>query len=257
MLSLHPDLSLPVTRKETFFFDRHFERGPDWYDRQFDPLRRAFPRGEIGPSYFDSPLAMERLAACRHLKVIVGLRNPITRAFSLFRHHRSRGRVPPGFFEAVERMPEILSSGIYARWFPQWEKRIEGSRIFCMIDDDVASDPRSVLGAICGFLGIDTLSLPETAWQRVNRSTEPPFPAVARVASLVATWMRAHGYDHAVETIKRLGGTRIYGRAESRAARMDEDVFAFLLQYHEPDIRFVEGLTGRCLDHWRRPDPDV
>src|SRR2546427_8680745 len=54
LLSGHPDAYLPTRRKEVRFFDRHFDRGVEWYEGFFSPPEgtggyRAI--GEISPHY--------------------------------------------------------------------------------------------------------------------------------------------------------------------------------------------------------------
>ena len=60
----HPEIFLPAT-KQSYFFDRTYERGIDWYWTRFDgagPQHRAV--GEVATGY-SLPHAVPRLA--RHL----------------------------------------------------------------------------------------------------------------------------------------------------------------------------------------------
>lgn len=47
-LSLHPGVSLP-REKETFYFDRYFERGPAWYAAHFDAENPRAMRARSAP----------------------------------------------------------------------------------------------------------------------------------------------------------------------------------------------------------------
>ena len=49
----YQQVALPTTVKETFFFDRQFDRGLDWYYSHFELLGEKPKKvGEIAPSYF-------------------------------------------------------------------------------------------------------------------------------------------------------------------------------------------------------------
>lgn len=72
--------------KELHYFNRHHDKGPDWYAGHFAHLPQDLPLvGEVSPSYLRVS-AMERLAALLgpKTKVIFVLRRPIERAYSRY-----------------------------------------------------------------------------------------------------------------------------------------------------------------------------
>ena len=78
-------------RKELDFFSYHYERGFQWYERQFGPPNGWLAVGEISPSYFHEPAVPARLGEyLPEAKIIVSLRDPVERALS---HHRHAVRV--------------------------------------------------------------------------------------------------------------------------------------------------------------------
>src|SRR5687767_13691009 len=111
----HPCLLVPSSVKETYFFDRHYQRGFDWYWGHFASRHGAI-YGEIAPTYLTSTEAHSRIhghnANCRILAV---LRDPVERAYSLFLHERRKGRVSGSFLEAIRSHPNILEGSRYAR----------------------------------------------------------------------------------------------------------------------------------------------
>ena len=50
-------------RKGLHFFDRHFDRGVDWYKRQFNTGPHDTQYGEATPDYLYDPEARDRMAA--------------------------------------------------------------------------------------------------------------------------------------------------------------------------------------------------
>src|SRR5690554_3991052 len=85
-LSQHPEIVLP-REKETFYFDRYFDRGEAWYAAHFEERLGSALYGEIGASYFSSDAARERIyASSPGALIIVSVREPAERAFSSFIH---------------------------------------------------------------------------------------------------------------------------------------------------------------------------
>ena len=61
-LGLPPQIRM-TDRKELHFFDRHFDRGVDWYKRQFNTGPHDTQFGEATPDYLYDPEARDRMAA--------------------------------------------------------------------------------------------------------------------------------------------------------------------------------------------------
>ena len=108
----HPGIAMAVTRKELHFFDNeeHFRTEPvDYaaYHANFAPRLPGQLRGEATPIYMYWDPAPARMARYNPaLKIIVILRNPITRAYSHWNMQRQRGRETLPFLEALRAEPE-------------------------------------------------------------------------------------------------------------------------------------------------------
>jgi len=253
-LKLHPAVSLPTQVKETMFFDEHFHQGPAWYDAHFDSDERGRLRGEIAPTYFDSPDALERLGGFDPLRVMVVVRNPIERTFSLFRHHRSKGRVPDDYFAAVSSMPRIEQSGRYAEHCPKWESAFGTANCIYLEQQQIQTDPQAVFDRLCGFLSIEPIELPETARDRFGSATRPRSSRVARLGAQASTALRSRGLHGPVEFAKRLGlRSLVFGKPAGEEP-IPPAVWSHLRELHEPDLRFLEDKLGRSLDAWREPE---
>jgi hypothetical protein len=86
-LAAHPDVDQALV-KEIHYFDLWADRGHAWYRRHF-PLRTAQGRitGEASPMYMVHPYAMQRIAFdLPHVKIVVILRDPVSRLVSHYRH---------------------------------------------------------------------------------------------------------------------------------------------------------------------------
>ncbi|MEQ9486504.1 sulfotransferase family protein [Coleofasciculus sp. F4-SAH-05] len=126
-LKSHPDICM-ARGKETWFFDKHYEKGISYYRLHFPLKISSFlnPRlvvGEASPSYIYNPRVPERIYThFPNCKIIILLRDPIERAYSHYKHMRRIGFEDLATFEsAIEKEAErtcgelekIMENGFY------------------------------------------------------------------------------------------------------------------------------------------------
>lgn len=208
-LRAHPQISLPRAVKETFFFDENYRRGFDWFWRQFGTPAAGAVRGEIGPSYFDDSQARQRLREHNpQLRVIVCLRDPVERTYSLYCHHYARGRVKGAFAEAVRAMPRIVESGDYAAHVAAWARDFGAGRVLLLRQEDVRARPAAVLDAVSRFLGLEPVVWPSAA-EAVYERPRPRSLLLSTLAARGARVLRGLGLHRAVALADRLGLRRL------------------------------------------------
>lgn len=89
-LRTRPEVGLPLQQKETFFFDKCFERGLAWYEAQFGTSSEIGV--EVAPSLFHKSQARENLAkTLPNTRVVIVYRDPVDRAISHYFHFRKSG----------------------------------------------------------------------------------------------------------------------------------------------------------------------
>lgn len=173
-LEAHPEAFM-VRQKEVHFFDRHFDRGLDWYRARFSGVRDEPAVGEATPAYMYADGAMARMAeVLPHAKLVTVLRNPVDRAYSHYWHERGLAREDRPFSEAIaaDRAGEggkgYLDRGKY---LPQLE-RVVGhyprEALHVMLFEDFRDDPRAAFASLCRFLDIDDAFAPEHLGDPVN-----------------------------------------------------------------------------------------
>ncbi len=112
-LTEHPNIG-PAYMKEVHFFDVYFHKGLPWYRAQFPSTvqkyytervqKQNFITGEASPYYLFHPHAPRRIARLLpHVKLIVQLRNPVSRAYSHYYHEVNGGHEKLSFAEAIDR----------------------------------------------------------------------------------------------------------------------------------------------------------
>ncbi len=112
-LSQQPDVCLPLL-KETHFFSSHekYNRGIDWYIKQFPECRAGDIIGEIAPEYmFDREAARRIKKWIPSPKLIFIFRHPIERAYSNYLMSLRTGHEKSSFFKALLEEPGRLKKG--------------------------------------------------------------------------------------------------------------------------------------------------
>lgn len=253
MLLRHPQLCFPQDVKETMFFDRHYARGFDWYTAHFAHRQPHQLCGEICPTYFDAEAVPERIRRINpECRVIITLRDPVSRAWSAYRHHLSKGRVSGTFAEAVQKLPQIVEAGRYAQHIPPWIEAFGGDRVAVALLEDIDSRPGRVIQTICSFLGVAEMALPANIHERFSTAGMPRFPWLARLMSAGATWLRSNRLHKLNEWGKAVGLRNVYTGGDEQGLTLDDLSRQRLLEIYAADIVFVERLLKRDLTAWRR-----
>jgi Sulfotransferase domain len=208
----HPDVLRPFLRKGIHYFDKSYGRGEHWYRGHF-PLaatKRIHGRGhlvltgESSPYYMFHPLARQRLAAdLPEVKLIVMLRDPVTRAYSAHSHERARGFEDLDFEQALTAEPARLrgererlmaepgydsfhwqhhayvTRGQYVEQVTALEKLVGRERM-CVVDSgDFFTDPASVFDEVRRFLGLTPCG--GIVFEQHNARQRSPLPDQVRV----------------------------------------------------------------------------
>jgi hypothetical protein len=235
------------------FFDRRYERGADWYASYFDDKFKKC--GEVAPTYFDVPKVSNRLYRfSRNCEIIVNLRHPAERAFSLYRHHLKKGRVSRPLRKAVEDMPRIISAGKYATHLPRWQSAFGREQVHLLFISDIKNRPESVVNKVCDWIGVESEVLQNAPCldERVNTASMPRSLRLARGVSSVVSFLHAQGLHSLVSLGKKVGLKRmIFTGGEDQMPKMAAEDRSWLIQEYEEDISYIESETNRDLSGWR------
>lgn len=251
VLEFHDEICLPKGVKETMFFDKHYAKGLAWYQWHFEDASPGTRCGEIAPTYFDSPEATSRVFDhFPELKLIVLIRNPIERTHSLYRHHLSKGRIRCKFDEALDRFPNLISSGKYSIHCPRWESQFGRSNFLYLRQEDVSERPQAVLNEVCDFLSIARMDLPSIGNEKVNSATAPRSLLLARLFSLTSTMLRSARLYNVVNAAKRLGLKSVFSGGRS-VDPMSATSRKRLAEEFDADVSWLENRLGCNLSGWR------
>lgn len=254
---LRSRVHLPVTCKETRFFDLLYGRGMRWYRAQFDREPGNGRFGEVAPTYFHSNLARMRLRKCApDARIICTLRDPVQRLYSLFRYFRFRGNNRWTFEYAVTHNEEMIESARYAHYLKAWINDFGRSRVLVTIYDDLERDPQSYLDTICSFIRIPQFTLLPSQHAPVNGSEEIRAPSnyiLFRAYRTLATaaWMLR--VNAASNLAKRIRLKRVFFGRGRELPPLNPATAEALRKSLIPEIEEVERILGRDLSAWKSP----
>ncbi|MBI4816027.1 MAG: sulfotransferase domain-containing protein [Deltaproteobacteria bacterium] len=184
-LEEHPSVA-EAEVKEPHYFTLYWDKGERWYRAHFPTevemgarrvVRGRVLTGEATPYTLFHPLAPERVRrTVPTAKLIALLRDPVTRAWSHYRHERRHGREPLGFLEAIEAEPSRLSGeedrilrdpryvsdahqrhsyvarGRYAEQLARWFRWFGPGQVLCVRSEDLFEEPARVWRQVLDFL---------------------------------------------------------------------------------------------------------
>lgn len=178
-IAMHPQV-VWAQNHEVHFFDKNFEKGTQWYQNQF--FDRPTPDhiiGEKTPAYMALPFVPKRIFSLYpKTKIIMILRNPVSRAYSHYQFNVRRGLENLSFEEAIKAEPSrvtegkqktrknfhyenhismrysYLGLGIYDKQIQRWLDYFPREQILILKFDDLVQDPQKMMDEIFTFLGL-------------------------------------------------------------------------------------------------------
>ncbi|KAH0631699.1 hypothetical protein JD844_019446, partial [Phrynosoma platyrhinos] len=152
---------------EPHFFDRHYHKGLAWYRRLMPRSLESQITMEKTPSYFVTREAPQRIFnMSRETKLIVVVRNPVTRAISDYTQTLSKKPDIPTFeglsfrnrsLGLVDTSWSAIRIGLYALHLENWLRYFPLSQIHFVSGERLITDPAGEMGKIQDFLGIERL----------------------------------------------------------------------------------------------------
>jgi len=241
--------------KETRFFDKHFERGLDWYGAHYKRATGARVVGEVAPTYFASAEARERIARLiPRAKIVCTFRNPVDRVLSLYRLKRAYGWIPWTLEEALTRDPELMESSRYADYLKDWLQTFGPSQVMATVHDDMEADPQSYLDRVVDFIGAGRIKLQPSQLRHVltsERMTQPRSYYWTRGALRLAEWSKARRLDGIVAAAKRMGAIRFFVGGGSPFPDIPSTYRGKLREMFRSEVDKLEELLNRDLSAWK------
>jgi hypothetical protein len=276
-LAEHPDIA-PASVKETkYFLPARWGQPLDAravYETYWDHAAAAPVRLEATPAYFSGGRALVAKVreVCGAPKILVVLREPVSRLLSYFAFQQARLRIPEtmtldeyltqadarsvdDYHDPQNEVYFGARGGIYADYLPDWSVEFD-TDLLVLFFDDLVLRPAETVARAASFLGVDPARLSDGGLSSENRTTGFRSSRLQRVAldlnDRFEPFLRRH---HGLKRRLRGAYFRVNGRplpvAVSGAQRA-----ALAARYVEPNARLVEQLTAMGvteLPSWLRP----
>ena len=169
-LARHPQVAMSTPKELNFFFGRetgdtsgdwsprgNWHRGVHWYASHFD--RTAAVRGEASPGYTspDHPEVPERMGALLpDARLVYLVRDPVARAVSQYRHHRSEGAEQRPIAEALlDSAGQYVSRSRYAERLTPFLEHYAPAQLTVVVSERLHGAPRETLSSLFAMLGVD------------------------------------------------------------------------------------------------------
>lgn len=228
-LRVHPHVCVPDKVKETFFFDRRFEKGRSWYASHFDHCRRGGEMRvcEIGPSYFHCPEAPRRVAEILGSPALVAVvRHPVERSYSHYLHLVRYGFTSLPLRDAVREHPEILEASRYSVQLDRWCSHHEQHNVHLLAFDTLTSSSEAFVERLAEVLDIRGAPIPEELKSPTNQGGVPRSGLAAKIGWKISDLLRERRLHGIVEFAKEIGlKDLLFAKAEggTKPELTDED----------------------------------
>jgi hypothetical protein len=177
-----------AAKKEVAYFSKHPKRSVAWYRSRF-PLafRVNWRRGhvmEASPSYLPMPSAVRQLKqVLPKTRIIVLLRDPVSRAFSHYQHRKTRYLESRSFAECVAEeiranefpaqlgvatrpnaapMLGYVARGYYALQLEHLIKVFPRNKVLILDSANLFNDTRATCERVFNFMGLDSFDVQPT-----------------------------------------------------------------------------------------------
>ncbi|XP_032444468.1 heparan sulfate glucosamine 3-O-sulfotransferase 3B1a [Xiphophorus hellerii] len=159
-LRLHPDIR--AVGAEPHFFDRNYDKGLEWYRELMPKSSEDQLTMEKTPSYFVTREVPSRIySMSKDTKLIVVVRNPVTRAISDYTQTRSKKPDIPSFESLtfknisaglIDTTWSAVQIGMYARHLEQWLQFFPMEQLLFVSGERLITDPAGEMARVQDFL---------------------------------------------------------------------------------------------------------
>jgi hypothetical protein len=273
-LGQHPEIFMSRAKEPHYFVHDQGENNWRYYLEVFKNAGDRKIIGESSTGYLYSPESPKWIKAILgDVKIIVLLRNPAQRAFSLYAWMVREGyEDAPTFRDALEREPARFAdagfywrcpqfppnyyyydSGLYFQQVRRYFETFGRENVRIYFFEDFIKEPKPVCRDVFSFLGVRTDFEPE-----ISVHNEGRFPAsIAR-----QYWLRNHAHRSKrlqfipskmrQNLIQRWMGENI---ARGERQKPDPELLATLAGRFREDICRLQDLLNRDLSPWLKMEP--
>ncbi|XP_044512987.1 heparan sulfate glucosamine 3-O-sulfotransferase 4 [Gracilinanus agilis] len=239
-IRVHPDVR--AVGVEPHFFDRNYEKGLEWYRNVMPKTLEGQITMEKTPSYFVTNEAPKRIhSMAKDTKLIVVVRNPVTRAISDYTQTLSKKPEIPTFevlafknrtLGLIDASWSAIRIGIYALHLENWLQYFPLSQMLFVSGERLIVDPAGEMAKVQDFLGLKRVVTEKHFYFNKTKG----FPCLKKPEDSSAP--------------------RCLGKSKGRThPRIDPDVIHRLRKFYRPFNVMFYQMTGQDFQ-WEQEESD-
>lgn len=273
-LSQHPDVFLPTIDKEPgYYCDTWGTTDPDYYFGLFSGREPHQITGEASTPYLTCPASPALIASANpRAKIIILLRNPAERAFSLYLQMVKTGLEFLTPFEAALEAETsragldphsnlvpgyyfnylYFESGRYEVQLRRYRENFPESQILVILFEDLVADLAGVKRNVFQFLGVEPIETHDEEIQNPAR-----YPALVPAQFLIKHRLEDPSRRAGIFTGIRLARTlKNLNLRFGKVPRVSPRTYNSLVRRYAGSIEETSRMIGRDLSAWRIPRPE-
>jgi len=268
VLREHPQICISEP-KEVRYFNRYeipvgklkgiknsnFDQDLSWYMQRFSHAKPGQLLGELSPVYLsdkEAPLAIK--ARFPSVKLIVCLRNPVDRAFSLYNLHRGNSLISNISFEqAIKQESVYVDTGMYAEHLERYLQHFTHEQILFLIFEQFIADPETGFNQIFKFLGVEPTKNNNYFSYDTNASAKRRSTRLHKFAFRFSQWCINSHLSGMLEMLRAIGVHKIFRHINStpvNRGKACDSTRNFLITLFRNDINKLEKMFDINLKRW-------
>jgi hypothetical protein len=266
-LAGHPEVCMSSDKEPNYFSDKEIQSQGLYYEKKNPKNEQEYLAlfsckeshkiaGESSVSYLFYPEVAQRIFDFNPAaRIIISLREPVSRAFSHYLMDYSLGLVSDSFEDIVFRkksgkaMPiyyqQYVELGFYYQQVKRYLDLFPSGQVLIFLHDELSSEPSATLEKLSGFLGIRHFRTNEG----LKQSNVSGAPGSVILRSLyqnrIIRKSLATLFSHEFKTAAK---SLLFSKKNLPA--LNEKTRTQLSNLYVNDIKDLELLLGRNLTHW-------
>lgn len=252
-LKSHPEVFMP-DRKELHFFNHDFDKGLEYYAKNFKGSESFVAVGEITPNYINNEFALGRMAKLiPDVKLFLVLREPMSRAYSAYRLLNKQYKYRT-FEEACLETDYFVKLSLYSQDIERLLSHFPRNNIKFFLFEDVKDNPKEMLKLLYSFIGVSAEFVPDSIDKIYNPIIYPDLQRTL-VASGCGPLIDVLKRTKIGEIAKKFLVSQQKGRGKSQKENRKEDPMSLelrlrLKELFNADIIATQKLITRDLSKW-------
>lgn len=206
VLRTSSDVALPENTKETFFFDRYFNKGLDFYKSLYNSVDASNISAEVAPSYAGNEIAIKRLSECiPNAKIVLTVREPVSRSISHYHHMVRYGYLKEGVPQAINQDPRIVYDSHYHVIIDSMFKHFKKEHIYVLSYEDLKYHPKDFVKYLSILTGARININDSTLFRKSNEKKVARNALISKSASLITDKFKEAGLYNIPRLARKIG----------------------------------------------------